>query len=350
MALTKVPDSLLSTPKRKNLTINGEMRIAQRSISEAASADGYTVIDRFAISNITDQPAVVTVAQAGATSLPFDNAFSVTVTTADTSIAAADNFKIYYKVEGFDARAFMFGTEYAKTITLSFWHRHTTTGTYCVAFRNSALDRSYVAEYTQLVTNEWQRSTITLPGDTTGTWLLNSGIGLEIDFTLTAGTNFHTTADAWTAGNYLSTSNQVNGIGAISNNTRISLVQLEVGDEATDFEHRMYGEDLALCQRYFQRLSGTNIGYGYSQTATDVRGLLPIFTKLRGTPTLTMTNGFTNVRCRGNGGSLTPTAVASFGDDGGGQHVEWTVTGASPNYVYNIYISSGDGINLDAEL
>jgi hypothetical protein len=141
-----------------------------------------------------------------------------------------------------------------KAMTLSFWHKHTKTGTYCVSVRNSGLDRSYVAEYTQAVTDTWELATITVTASpAAGTWLYTTGVGLWVDFTVLSGSTFQTTAGSWQSGNYSATSSQVNGLDATANNFRIALVQLEAGSVATEFESRTVQEELALCQRYYEK-------------------------------------------------------------------------------------------------
>jgi hypothetical protein len=138
-------------------------------------------------------------------------------------------------------------------MTLSFWVRSTVTGIYCCAFRNGASDRSYVTEFTINVSDTWEFKTITLTGDLTGTWLIDNGAGLLLDFLLAVGTDFHTTEDIWTAGNFVSSPNQVNGMDNAANFFKIFQVKLEVGNQATAFTPRPWQEELALCKRYYQK-------------------------------------------------------------------------------------------------
>jgi len=139
-----------------------------------------------------------------------------------------------------------------------------------VSFANSALNRTYVAEYTINASNTWERKTITIPVDTVGTWLYDNGVGLRVRFSLATGSNFHTTKDIWqTANNVIATVNQVNQLSSTLNTFRLALVQLEAGATATQFETRSVGTELALCQRYFQAFPSIQTVDGYRLDKTN---------------------------------------------------------------------------------
>lgn len=174
-------------------------------------------------------------------------------TTADASIAAGDNMQVTQPIEGFNAASFGFGQAGTRYVTLSFWVKSTKAGVYCVSLRNSGANRSYVAEYTINSTGTWEKKTVTLAVDTTGTWLYDSGIGVNLAFALAAGSNFQTTAGAWYAGNYLATSNQVNWLDSNSAAFKLALVQLEAGQVATPFEVRYFSIEKTLCTRYARK-------------------------------------------------------------------------------------------------
>ena len=244
----------------KNRIIGGDFTTNpwQRGTSFAALALNTYFADRWLTNYITS--AVVTAskavdaptaAQAG---IFTQHCLSLAVTTADTSIAANDSFSIRQFIEGFNAASFGFGQAGSRNVTLSFWVKGTKTGIHCVGLRNSAGDRTYIAEYTIVTTNTWEYKTITIPVDTTGTWLYDNNVGLRVEFTLMSGTNFHTTANTWVAGNFRATANQVNALDSTANTFKIALVQLEAGSSATEFEHRPYGMELQLCQRYYQKV------------------------------------------------------------------------------------------------
>ena len=238
---------------RKNAIIGGDFSTNpwQRGTSFTSVATATYTADRWRwgqvgvgavdISRSADAP---TVAQAGVLT---NHCLLTDCTTVDASIAATDLYNQQQYIEGFN-----FLPLAQKAMTLSFWHKHTKTGTYCVSLKNAGNDRSYIAEYTQAVTDTWEFSTISISASpSAGTWDYTNGIGLQVGFTIAAGSNFQTTAGAWQTGNFTATSNQVNGMDSTSNNFRIALVQLEAGSVATEFESRTFQEELALCQRYY---------------------------------------------------------------------------------------------------
>jgi hypothetical protein len=248
--LTYVQDGLNSLAGFKNRIINGKMDIAQRGTSFAAVADAAYTLDRWRFGNTS--AAVVTISQQG--DVPADNEFQnslrVAVTTADASIAAGDTCFISQRIEGYNVRDLI-----GRTFTLRFRVRSSKTGAHCVAFRNSGLNRSAVAEYTVNAANTWETKTITLTGGliTAGTWDWTNNTGLEVCFVLAAGSTFQGTAGAWQTGNFLDTANQVNCLDSNTNIFAITGVQLEPGAVDSPFEHRPFGVELGLCQRYYEK-------------------------------------------------------------------------------------------------
>lgn len=182
----------------------------------------------------------------------------VDITTADGTLAATDLYTIRHRIEANNIADFKLGTASAKIVTLSFKHAHTKTGVHCVSFTNDALNRVYIVEYTQSVSNADETSTITLTLDVTGTWATGASRGLEVRFVLAVGTDFEGTAGAWQAGGEFATSNQVNNLDSVSNFFRIRDVQLELGSEATTPDYEDYEQKLAKCQKYY-RLLGKGI-------------------------------------------------------------------------------------------
>lgn len=250
----------------KNLVIGGDFHLNpwQRGVSFTSVAAATYTADRFEydkvgamvhdVSKAADAPLI---AEAGVFT---QNSLLVDCTTIDAAIAAGDFATIGTKLEGYD-----FTRIAQRKFTVSFWHKHTKTGVYCVAFRNSGADRSFAAEYTQAVSDTWERSTVTVDASpSAGTWDYVNGVGLEVTFALAAGTTFHTTADAWQTGNFLATVNQVNACDNVANNFKIALIQVEAGDTATDFEQRTFSEELELCQRYFQKSYDQGVAPGTS--------------------------------------------------------------------------------------
>ena len=248
------PKKLYATPGvyRKNLIINGDMRIVQRGTSFPTAASGQFVVDRFAFINACD--AVVTLSQS--TDVPsgagFQFSAKVDVTTADASIAAGQYALLTHRIEGYD-----FFPLVGKTCTLSFWVKSPKTGTHCVAFNSSTADRSYIATYTVSAANTWEKKTVTLTFNYSGgTWNYTNGLGLSINFILNTGSTYHGTAGSWLSAVALSTSGQVNCLDNTANDFYLTGVQLEKGSVATDFEFRSFATELALCQRYYQVVGG----------------------------------------------------------------------------------------------
>jgi hypothetical protein len=241
------------SPYRKNAIINGDFNVWQRGTSFAAAVSGAYSADRwrwenpgagaFTLSRSTDVP---TFAQAGRL---FNYSLLADCTTADAAVAATDRVHILQRIEGFN-----FLPLAQRAMTLTFWVKATKTGTYCVSFTNGGSDRSYVAEYTISASDTWEKKTVNVSASpSAGTWDYTTGVGLDVDFILVAGTDFHTTAGAWQTGAFKSTAYQVNGADRTANNFRITGVQLETGSIATEFEYRTFQDELALCQRYYEK-------------------------------------------------------------------------------------------------
>lgn len=237
----------------KNRIINGAMVISQRNGTStvAAPTDGQYVLDRFA--TFTNGGGVYSVGQSSTAPTGFTNSMLFTVTTADASIAATDYYLLTQAIEGYNVADLGFGTASAKTITLSFWVRSSVTGTFGFGLRQGSGARSYVAEYTISSANTWEQKSITIAGDTTGTWYTDNQAGMICTWDLGSGSNRNATANTWSAGNYWRTSGDTNLIATNGATFYITGVQLEVGSSATGFEYRQYQQELALCQRYYQK-------------------------------------------------------------------------------------------------
>jgi len=290
MALTKVTTGVVDDSvfaANKNVIINGNFDIWQRGTTFTSISSGYSA-DRFTWAQ--SGSGIVDILQS--TSVPdntSDFSLQIDVTTADSSIAAGDVYNLRYRIEGYDAMRFAFGTSDAKQLTLSFYVKSTKTGIHCVAFRNSASDRSYIVEYTVNVADTWEFKTITLTADITGTWVTDSGIGLRISWALAVGTDRHGIADTWQAGNFFSTSNQVNVMDSTANNFHLSRVQVELGSTATSFERRSFAQELSMAQRYYWRetLAANNVFVNtYNNSTTIARGRLTYPVTMRTSPTI----------------------------------------------------------------
>jgi hypothetical protein len=249
----------------KNRIINGAMVLDQRnagaSITNTASTQQYPV-DRFftfgtTASKFTAQQlpsvSITTAPPAG-----FTNYLGITSLSAYSS-GAGEVFGIAQYIEGFNFADLDWGTANAKTVTLSFWVRSSLTGTFGGSLMNGAQNRSYPFTYTISAANTWEQKSATIAGDTTGTWLKTNGAGLQVWINIGSGSSVSGTAGAWAAGAFVSATGATSVVGTNGATFYITGVQLEVGTQATGFEYRPYGTELALCQRYFCKSSSTNV-------------------------------------------------------------------------------------------
>jgi hypothetical protein len=264
----------------RNRIINGDMRIAQRGTTAVTTSSSYPV-DRWLLGFVTSG-AVSGQYETASTPTEFQTAFKFTTTTADATTNATDFCNYQQSIEGFNTADLMFGTANAKSVTLSFWVRSSLTGTFCAVLLNNALDRSYVSEYTINVADTWEYKTITIPGDTSGTWLTDNGVGLRVRFGLTAGTDLQQAAGSWSTGNVVGSSNQTQLLETLDATWYVTGVQLEPGAVATPFERRSYGQELSLCQRYYQTIQPTV--YTYTETGAATVYLPVTWQTMRDTP------------------------------------------------------------------
>ena len=267
-----------SAPVGKNRIINGNMMIDQRNTTQ--TGNGYSV-DRWAIYDNTS--ATYTFAQDSSAPTGFINSLKFTTTGTDTSIGSTEQCVIYHQIEGNNIADLNWGTANAKTITLSFYVRSSLTGTFAGSLGNNGYARSYPFTYTISSADTWEQKTITITGDTTGTWLTTNGVGISLRLAIAAGSSFEATAGAWDSGNYFSVSGATNVVGTASSTFYITGVQLEVGDTATDFENLQYTTQLQLCQRYYYATSSAFI----AATATTLCYNLQFPVTMRTTPTET---------------------------------------------------------------
>ena len=317
MALNQVGLERLNTDttdklgERKNLIINGAMQVAQRGTSFTSVTASAYHLDRFQY-NLNGTVGAATVTQNTVTDLAgFTKSLKVDCTTADASLAASDRLTLKYAFEGQDLQQVAKGTSSAKQLTLSFYIKATKTGTQIVELFDHDNTRHCAKSITISQSNTWEKKTITSPADTTGALDNDNANSISIFFGIACGTDFTsgTLATAWAANtNANRFVGQVNHFDNTANNFEITGVQLEVGSVATDFEHRLFAEDLALCQRYFQLIGkvGSNAGVaaGFT-TTTDFHGYgcLP-GGEMRAAPTIAVSGTLSHL-------SYTHTAVSS---------------------------------------
>tara|TARA_R100001132_G_C3271623_1_gene93709 strand:- start:734 stop:2035 length:1302 start_codon:yes stop_codon:yes gene_type:complete len=250
----------------RNTIINGAMEISQRSTSVAAiTNDGFYTVDRWKIFN--DTLGTFTMSQS--TTAPTDQGFSSSLkmdcTTADATPAAADRLGIRYYYEGYDIQNLKYATSNAESTTISFWVRSSKTGTYIVELYGVTAGRQISKAYTISVADTWEKKTITFAGDTAGTYNNDNTGELLVSFWLGTGSNYSsgTLNQSWAAVNHVNRAvGQVNIADSTSGDWYITGIQLEVGDSATPFEHKTFGQELEDCKRYWQKsyAYGTALG------------------------------------------------------------------------------------------
>lgn len=239
----------------KNRIINGAMVIDQRnagaSVSVTSASPSTTFsCDRFKLTNQTD--GTFTAQQSTTTPAGFVNSLLITSTVADASLGATQYAQVEQRIEGNNVADLGWGTANAQAVTLSFWVRSNLTGTFCATLYNSNGSRCYVSTYTINAANTWEQKTITVAGDTGGTWQTGTSTGIDVIFCLAVGSTYQQAAGSWGTTSFaIGTSGQTNFMATTSNTFYITGVQLEKGSTATSFDYRPYGTELALCQRYY---------------------------------------------------------------------------------------------------
>ena len=289
----------------KNRIINGGMTIDQRNAgaSVTQSTTATYVLDRFFIYGSV--ASKFTAQQNGGSVTPpagYINYLGITSSSAYT-VGASDEFWLAQRIEGLNIADLAWGTANAKTVTLSFQIYSSLTGTFGGVLKNSAGNRSYPFTYTISSANTWTSISITVAGDTTGTWLTTNGIGISVIFGLGVGSTGSGTAGAWAAANYNSATGATSVVGTSGATFYITGVQLEVGSQATSFDFRSYPTEFGMCCRYYQ-VQNTKLYSSNDATNTIFNGT---WVTKRATPTATLTG-------------ITPTGLFPF-VDGYGSYV-----------------------------
>jgi hypothetical protein len=288
---TLVPSSSMMY---RNLIINGNMQIAQRGTSATGVTADYATCDRFLIRN--NNAGLYTITQDTDAPDGFGNSLKWDCTTANASPAAGDFAVLQYKAEGQDLQQLAFGTPSAKQFTVSFWVKSSETGT--AVLRIGAINSGNVTQgHTYIISsaNTWEKKTITFTANTSDVIPNDNLIGFNLFWYLATGTNRTSGTLPTTTWEALLTANEavgqtINIAASTSSYFNITGVQLEVGDTATPFEHRMYSQELAMCQRYFQSFGGSNanetVGQGTSFSTTNTYVLIHLLQTMRSVPSL----------------------------------------------------------------
>jgi hypothetical protein len=273
----------------KNRIYNGQMTIDQRYAGAAfgTSINSYTV-DRWSMNqSVTGKLNggrnynSVTLPAGFANYLGFQSQSAY-------SISSSDYYQLLQPIEGFNTSDLAWGTANAKTVTLSFVVQSSLTGTFGGALVNAAQTRSYPFSYTISSANTWTTVAITIPGDTSGTWVgATNGVGINVNFSLGMGSSLSGTAGAWASAFYISATGATSVVGTNGATFYITGVQLEKGSTATSFDYRPYGTELQLCQRYFEIMEIASM-YGAADNSTTFIGMYRFLIEKRSAPTLTI--------------------------------------------------------------
>ena len=369
MAVSRINEAGLNINQygNRNLIINGEMQCWQRATAATAANNNYNTVDRFrpyvsggayTTERSTDNPNGT------------GNGFSLKcqVTTADTSIAAGEYAFINHEIEAQNLQHLQYGTSSAKNVTLSFWVKSSKTGTYTVGVykhANGATAYMYRKEYTISAANTWEKKEFTISptaGSTTfmtnsgGAIANNNGNGFGVSFNLMLGSNFHGTNDAWAADAKYGTSNQVNWMDNTSNNFYITQIQMEVGDTATDFEHRTFDDEYRKCLRYYERWDFPDTGdYStvlmYNESTDQARGPLNCTVYKRANPAFSATASSWGAISTGSSG--TAVSISATNLKPWGCRIEITKSNSTlidGGASYLRCLNSGAHLALDAEL
>lgn len=250
--MTVTGTAVMSSPyTMRNKIINGAMQIDQRNAGASVTVTGgssYYSCDRW--QQWMTQNSKYSIQRSTTAPAGFINSLLATSLSA-YSVVAADSFALNQNIEGLNIADFAWGTANAATVTLSFWVRSSLTGTFGGAISNSAVNRSYPFTYTINAANTFEYKTITIAGDTSGTWLTDNGIGIRLWFSIGAGSTYSGSAGAWAGADYRSATGATSVVGTNGATFYITGVQLERGTVATPFEYRNAQQELAMCQRYF---------------------------------------------------------------------------------------------------
>ena len=309
----------------RNRIINGAMMIDQRNAgaSVSATSGGQYFVDRWCTS--ISAASKFTAQQSSTAPAGFAKSLLITSSTAWT-VGATDYATLNQFIEGFNVADLGWGAVGASTVTLSFSVRSSLTGTFGGVVTNAtnaaSATRSYPFTYTISAANTWEQKTVTIAGDTSGTWGTSNAGGVSIQFSLAAGSSQTATANTWTGvAAYYGATGQTNILATNGATFYITGVQLEAGTNATPFEQRLYGTELALCQRYYQKT------YDISVAPASITQIGTLFTFAYSSNTLTMNWRF-KVEMR-----ATPTVTAYSPDSGTAGN---GVNGAGGDYAVTI--------------
>jgi len=298
----------------KNRIINGAMVIDQRNAGASFTpTNGGFGTDRWKYT--LSQTSKITGQQSSTAPTGFSNSLLTTSSSA-YSIGSGDYFAIYQSIEGFNFADCAWGTANAKTVTLSFQVYSSLTGTFGGSITNSGQSRCYPFSYTVSTANTWTTVSVTIAGDTTGTWIgATNGIGAQVWFGLGVGSTYSGTAGAWNSTSFcISATGATSVVGTNGATFYITGVQLEVGSSATGYEYRLYNQELIACQRYYNKYFFTSGSgpTGFNDSSTKALIFYNYPSTMRATPTVETTGTASDYQIRYTGNTANLSAVPSL--------------------------------------
>ena len=336
----------------RNLVINGAMQVAQRGTSATNPGGGYATLDRFRISQ--NSGGIGNHTQTQSTDVPSGKGFSHSLKLTNTNVktvGANVTAFIEQKFEGQDLQQLKYGTSSAESVTLSFYVRSSVTGTFCCHLFQKGNDRAHVKEYTISSANTFEKKTLTFTGDTANSLANDNSEELCVSWVLAAGSSAHISADSWTdatSSKGWSTSNQVNWVTTNNATFYITGIQLEVGEQATPFEHRSYADELARCQRYYFSNLTTFLGHPVTSGTTQIASICEFPVEMRAVPTFSSSG--TPKADPYSGGSITASSSSISFFNAGTLNAPVQInnfSGLTNGRIYNVQDVT---IKLDAEL
>lgn len=272
----------------KNRLINGGMVLDQRNAGASITLSGTAQYSTDRWKCRLDASSSSTVQQVSDVPVGFNNSLKVTIGTGAAPSSSQLGW-VNQAIEGYNIADLGWGTANAKTVTVSFWVKSSVTGIFSGAVKNASTS-SYVFQYTVSSANTWEQKSVTIAGDTANTWVADNGFGIAVVFDLGTGTTYQTAAGAWSNGNYFSATGSTALCATSGATWQVTGVQLEEGNAATSFEFRDYGRELALCQRYFQKVDykHNNGGLGANWYLYNI----PLLVEMRAPPTLSAATSY----------------------------------------------------------
>ena len=343
----------------RRININGAMQVAQRGTVTNAGNE-YAGPDRF---RFAKNDGAYTISQDSdvPSGQGFASSWKADVTAVPSGGSTSYVF-LNHRIEGQDLQHLKKGTSSSESLTLSFWIKSSVTGTYIAEIYDNHNTRQISKSYTVSSANTWEYKTLTYPGDTSGTITNDNTASLEVNFHFYAGSNFNsgTLNTSWAASTDANrVVGQVNAASSTDNNIFLTGVQLEVGEQATPFEHRSYGDELIRCQRYFELISSEGntrgvFGPGYCESSSTAAGYILFETKKRAAPTMTRSSTVSDFNFLNTGSSTALSALTFDAATTKGSRYNCTSSGSPFNDGDGGFLTSFNTntctISIDAEL